>query len=336
MNTRQFTPIRYVSWLLLLMVAISGCAAPRISIFGNDGEPLDEYTLQGSGAGKILFVPVKGIITTDEEKGLFRRRPSVVQEIAAQLDKAAKDSDIGAVLFSIDSPGGSVTASDVLYHEIVRYKERTGKKVVVSMMGVAASGAYLIALPADAIMAHPTTITGSVGVLFLQPKVMGLMDKIGVDVQVSKSGANKDIGSPFRAATAQEKQIIQEMTDRLGRRFLDLVAQHRRIDAQALAEVASAKIYLAEDARRLGLIDRIGYLNDAVDEARQLAGLGPDAKLVVYRRQKYENDTPYNMQSSWSGGDPKLTLIDLGLPASSAAEIGTGFYYVWPAATGDR
>lgn len=332
MKTHQNTVFR----LLVLMLVITGCAAPRISIFGKNGEPLKEYTLQGSTKGKVLILSIKGKITDDVESGLIRKKPSMVQEIVAQLKKAEKDKDIGAVLLVIDSPGGSVTASDVLYHEIVRFKEKTGAKVVAAMMDVAASGGYYIALPADVIVAHPTTITGSVGVLFLQPKVVGLMDKIGVDVQVSKSGANKDIGSPFRTATAQEKQIIQEMTDKLARRFLDLVAQHRRIDTTGMTEIASAKVYLADEAQRLGLVDRVGYLNDAVDEARRLAGLGKDAKVVVYRREKYENDTIYNMQSTWTGGDERLTLIDLGLPASETSEVTTGFYYMWPTAAGGR
>jgi protease-4 len=332
MKTRQST----LFWLLALALIVSGCAAPKIKIFGNNNEPLEEYTLQGSARKKILLIPVKGKITDDIENGLIRKKPSMVQEIAAQLEKAEKDRDVGAVLFVIDSPGGSVTASDVLYHEIVRFKEKTGTKVVAAMMDVAASGGYYIALPADAIVAHPTTITGSVGVLFLQPKVVGLMDKIGVDVQVSKSGANKDIGSPFRTATAQEKQILQQMTDKLARRFLDLVAQHRRIDTTGMTEIASAKVYLADEAQRLGLVDRVGYLNDAVDEARRLAGLGKDAKVVVYRREKYENDTIYNMQSTWTGGDERLTLIDLGLPASETSEVTTGFYYMWPTAAGGR
>jgi protease-4 len=332
MKTRQST----LFWLLALALIVSGCAAPKIKFFGNNNEPLKEYTLQGSAQKKILLIPVKGKITDDVESGLIHKKPSMVQEIVAQLKKAQKDKDVGAVLLVIDSPGGSVTASDVLYHEIVQFKEKTGRKVVASMMDVAASGGYYIALPADAIVAHPTTITGSVGVLFLQPKVMGLMDKIGVEVQVNKSGANKDIGSPFRSATAQEKKILQEMTDKLARRFLDLVSQHRRIDAKGLAEIASANVYLADEAQRLGLVDRVGYLSDAIDETGRLAGLNKNAKVVVYRREKYENDTMYNMQSTWTGGDERLALIELGLPASETSEIATGFYYLWPTAAGGR
>lgn len=332
MKTRQSTLL----WLLALALIVSGCAAPKIKFFGNNNDPLKEYTLQGSTRKKILLIPVQGKITDDAENGLIRKKPSMVQEITAQLDKAEKDGEVSAVLFVIDSPGGSVTASDLLYHEIVRFKEKTGTKVVAAMMDVAASGGYYIALPADAIVAHPTTITGSVGVLFLQPKVVGLMEKIGVDVQVSKSGVNKDIGSPFRTATAQEKQTIQDMTDKLARRFLDLVVQHRRIDAAGMTEIASANVYLAEEAQRLGLVDRVGYLNDAIEEAGRLAGLDRDAKVVVYRREKYENDTIYNMQSAWTGGNDRIVLIDLGLPISMEGELSTGFYYLWPAASGVR
>lgn len=320
-------------WLMTLMIlVITGCTTPRISLFGNNGQPLKEYTLQGKAGGKILLIPVKGRITDDIEAGLLRKKPSMVQEIVAQLRKAEKDAEVGAVLFTIDSPGGSTTASDVLYHEINRFKEKTGKKVVVAMMDVAASGGYYIALPADFILAHPTTVTGSVGVIFLQPKVFGLMDKVGVEVQVSKSGAEKDIGSPFRAATPEERRILQDLTDKLARRFLDLVAQHRRIDAKVLTEIASARVYLADEALRLGLVDRVGYLEDATDEARRLAGLDEDAKVVVYRREEYANDTPYNTETAWSGGE-RLSLVDLGLPLSMA-ELPVGFYYIWNAATG--
>jgi protease-4 len=129
----------------------------------------------------------------------------MVQEFVSQLRLAEKDKKIKALLLKIDSPGGSVIASDIVYNEILAFKKRTGAKVVVAMMGVAASGGYYISLPADTIVAHPATITGSIGVIFFRPKVTGLMGKIGVGVEVNKSGKNKDIGSPFRQTTAECK-----------------------------------------------------------------------------------------------------------------------------------
>ena len=297
-----------------------------------DSIPLKEYTLEGTAKEKILVIPVRGTIDDDPKPGLLQEKPSMVQEFVAQLRKAEKDQQVRAVLLKIDSPGGSVTASDLLYHEIAAFKNRTGKKIVVVMMNVAASGGYYMALPADHIIAHPTTITGSVGVVFLQPKVTGLMKKIGVDVNVSKSGKNKDMGSPFRATTPEEKILFQQLTDRLAKRFLDLVRQHRKLDKKTLAELATARVYLADDALKRRLVDQVGYLNDATDKAKELAGLPPDARIVVYRRSEYPNDTVYNSRTNWDGGRP-LSLVDLPLPASMN-ELQPGFYYLWPAAVG--
>ncbi len=325
----------YRTWLLLsilLMLTVSGCAAPRIALVSGDSVPLREYTLEGTEKGKVVVIPVRGKIDDDPKMGLLQDKPSMLQEFVAQLRKAEADDQVGAVLLKIDSPGGSVTASDLLYHEIAAFKDRTGKKVVAALMNVAASGGYYMALPADHIVAHPTTITGSVGVLFLQPKVTGLMEKIGVGVDVNKSGKNKDMGSPFRQSSPEEKVIFQELTDRLAKRFLDLVEQHRKLDKNALAEVATARVYLADEALERRLVDQIGYLNDAVSKAKELADMPRDAKVVVYRRSEYPNDTVYNTRTSWEGGR-KLSLVDLELPVSMS-DLQAGFYYLWPAAAG--
>src|SRR5512143_4226608 len=173
---------------LSVLVAAIGCTAPRIKLFPSQADPLQEFTLEGTAPEKILLLPVRGVISDNPQEGLLRTRPSTVQEVVSHLRKAEKDPMVKAVVLQLDSPGGSVTASDVLYNEIRLFKERTGRTVVAVMMDVAASGAYYIALPADFILAHPTTVTGSVGVIFVRPKVEGLMEKIGVGIEVSKSG----------------------------------------------------------------------------------------------------------------------------------------------------
>ena len=272
--------------LASVLILASGCIAPRIKLFPSQADPLLESTLEGKTEEKILVIPIRGIISDTPEEGFLRAKPSVVQEVVSHLRKAAQDKMIKAVVLQLDSPGGSVTGSDILYHEIVRFKEATGRPVVAAMMDVAASGAYYIALPADRIIAHPTTVTGSVGVIFIRPKVSGLMDKIGVAVEVNKSGINKDIGSPFRATTAEEEQIFQAMTDQLGKRFIELVARHRHLDPAALNEVASARVFLADQALSLKLVDSIGYMSDGLKEARTLSNLPEDARVVVYRRTR--------------------------------------------------
>ena len=311
----------------VLILFLIGCEAPKIRIFPSSADPLKEYTLQGKEKGKVLVIPLRGMISDAPKRQFIRTWPSMVQEIVSQLRKAENDPEVKAVLIKIDSPGGSVFASDLIYNEIVAFKKRKEAKVVVAMMGVAASGGYYIALPADFILAHPTTVTGSVGVLFIRPDVTGLMEKIGVDVSVSKTGKNKDMGSPFRQATEEEKKITQDLIDQLAARFLDRIAKHRKLDPKKLEEISSARIYLANEALNLGMIDRIGYLDEAVSEAKKLAELPQDAKVVVYRRTEYPDDNLYNTSTSRYEGRG-LSIISLDLPGS-LAPLQTGFYYLW-------
>jgi protease-4 len=198
---------------------------------------------------------------------------------------------------------------------------------VVAMMNVAASGGYYISLPADWIVAHPTTFTGSIGVIFARPGVSGFMEKTGLTMEVNTSGELKDMGSPFRPPTEKEKVIFQELTDTLAQRFLDLVTQHRHLQPAQREKIASARIYLADDAMRLGLVDQIGYLNDAIDKAISLGGLGPDARVVTYRRDDSKEATIYNGSGSQQPGS-----LDSAVPvlAPIMAISEAGFYYLWP------
>ncbi|MBI5582302.1 MAG: signal peptide peptidase SppA [Deltaproteobacteria bacterium] len=329
MNKRFFL---FVLALTLAACLAGGCVGVKVSLETDSKKPLKEFTLQGEETGKVLVLPIRGFLSDLPRRGLLHERGGTVQEVVAQLRLAEKDQEIKALLLEINSPGGSITASDILYHEITAFKERTKAKIVAALMDVAASGGYYIALPADRIVAHPTTITGSVGVIFINPKMAGLMDKLGVGVEVNKSGQEKDIGSPFRSSTPEEQKIFQELTDKLGGRFVDLVAKHRPMDPQALARIATARIYLAQEALQLKLIDRIGYLDEAISEAKDLAGLSPEAKVVVYRRGIYPNDTPYNTAVSHPPdfGGP---LVDLNLP-EIIPNLNPGFYYLWMPGTG--
>jgi protease-4 len=322
--------------LALALTAVSlilagGCIAPRIKLFPSQADPLQESILEGKAPEKILLIPVRGVISDSPQQGLMRTQPSTVQEAVSHLRKAEKDPQVKAVVLQLDSPGGSATASDVLYNEIRLFKERTGRKVVAAMMDVAASGAYYIALPADLILAHPTTVTGSVGVIFIRPKVAGLMEKIGIGVEVSKSGKNKDSGSPFRPTTPEEERIFQAMTDQLAKRFVDLVQKHRSLAPEELSAVSSARVYLAEEALSFKLVDRVGYMPEALAETKKIAGLPEDAQIVVYRRIEYPDDNLYNPITSYEGNRPAV-LVDTGL-SSLFPVLPAGFYYLWhPAA----
>jgi protease-4 len=275
------------------------------------------------------LIPVNGMISDSPKKGLITTSPSLVEQVVLQINKAQKDKQIKAVLFKVNSPGGTITASDLLYHEISAYKEKTGSKIVISMMDLATSGAYYMSLPADIIMAHPTTITGSVGVISLQPKVKGLMDKIGLGVDVQKVGKYKDMGSPFRDTSEEERKLLQKAMNDFGERFMGLVKKHRKLTPQAITEISTARVFLADEALQMGLIDKIGYISDAVKETKKIAKISEDAKLIVYRRAEFPEDNYYNIAGAASE-NLNVSVINIELPEILSAKA--GFYYLWPGA----
>jgi protease-4 len=322
--------MRKKQWFLFVLIGlmVAACSLPKFSLFPEAG-PLKETTLQGSGEEKILVVPVEGVISTQGQERLLRSSPSMVEQIMTHLKHAEKDPKIKALLLKVNSPGGSVTASDILYHELSAYKQRTGVKMVVVMMNLAASGGYYISLPADWILAHPTTVTGSIGVIFARPGVSGFMEKYGLAMEVSKSGEQKDMGSPFKAPTDVERVIFQDLTDTLARRFLDLVTKHRNINPTQQQRIATARVFLPEEAKELGLVDQIGYLNDAIEKTRELAGLGPDARVITFKRHESEDDTIYNPSGRQDTLDAQSSSALLN-PLRFFPEA--GFYYMWPGA----
>jgi len=306
---------------------ISSCGPTRIKLYPDAEDPLLEFTLQGNNYEKIAVIPVTGFLSSTPQEAFMYTKPGTVQEFMAQLNLAEKDRNVRAIILKINSPGGTATASDIMYHELIRFKERSGKKVIAIMMDVAASGGYYVAMPADIIIAHPTTITGSVGVVMFNLQLKELMNKIGVDMQVSKSGDNKDMGSPFRKPSQREKELLQDMTRQLGDQFLALVKKHRHPDDKQFKQIASARIFSAKDAKDMNLVDQIGYITDAIATAKNIARLPRDSRVIMYRRVSYPNDNLYNNLSSQIFQKP-LSLINVELPGH-LSHLDDGFYYLW-------
>ncbi len=277
-------------WVAFLLS--SGCA--YVSIPLRQGvEPLEETTLSGKGKHKVLLLDISGIITEQEKKSFtgFGKEVSDVARIKEELEKAAHDKHIKALMLRINSPGGTVTACDIIHQEIMRYKKKHNIFVAASLMDVAASGGYYIATAADRITAHPTTITGSIGVIVTKFNVKGLMDKIGVQEESIKSGDKKDILSPFRGSTQEERTIVQEIIDSLYQKFLDVIEQSRPgISRSELTSVADGRVFTAQQALHTKLIDEIFYLDDALEMIKKQTGLA-EARLVTYRRPStYKNN----------------------------------------------
>lgn len=311
--------------LVLAMFMLSGCAV-NIQTFRDSSEPLHEYVLEGDGEGKVLIVSVRGVIATSPRSGMLSSSPGAVQHVAEQLAKARKDPAIKALIIQVDSPGGGVVASEILYDELKRFKTEQEVPAVTLMMNVAASGGYMASVAGDVLVAHPSTVTGSVGTIFISPDVSELMDKVGIRANVVKSGRNKDIGSPFRPGTQKDAELFQAMIDDMNGRFLQLVQTRRNLSGAAMEVVSDARVFTAEQAVDVGLIDRIGFFPDAVNEAKRLAGLDESAQVVVYRRTEYAEDTVHNTVSNRAPGTASSLMP--GVARLLAAPV-TGFHHLW-------
>ncbi len=307
---------------LLATALVTGCVT--INLLPGPG-PLKEVELSGSGSAKVLMLELSGLISALEEDG-FIERPSPVARIKEELTRAQDDDRIKAVVLRINSPGGTVTASDVIYHELRSFKEKRKVPIIASIMDVGASGGYYVAAAADKIVAHPSSVTGSVGVIMLTMNARGLLEKVGLEATAVTSGPKKDMGSPFRPMTPEERAIFQSVIDSFYDRFLTVVREGRRfLSADEVRKLADGRIYSGEQAKALGLVDSIGYLDDAIELAKRQAGL-KDARVVAYRRP---GEYRPNIYAQLLGGGSGWTALG-GLDLMGMLRGGTPqFMYLW-------
>jgi protease-4 len=317
----------------LLFLAFVGLAATRGDIsntrLGPSHKGLVERTVQGQGDNKILLIEVSGVIGETQEEGLFSAGPGLVQSVRDALRAAREDSAIQGVILSVDSPGGGVTASDIIRREIVSFREETGIPVVALFGDVAASGGYYVASGADYIVAHPTTITGSIGVIMPLLGAKDLLQKIGVEIRPIKSGAMKDSGAFYRDLTAEELAYFQNIVDRLFARFVDLVydgMQRRavKITREQLLAYCDGRVLTGPEAKEIGFVDEIGYADDAFRVACAKADISPDnTRLVTYQHKPSLLEI---ILAKAAAPSPKGITIDLGALKGKPTPR---FMYLW-------
>lgn len=239
----------------------------------------------GSTGSHVALIPVKGTIVTSGGGGLFDTGSLSADWLIKQLERARNDSNVKAIVLEIDSPGGSANASYEIYLELQRVRE-AGIPIVAAFRETAASGAYYIAAPADHIVALPATITGSIGVIAQVPNMGELYEKLGIDLQIVKSGEFKDMLSPVRPLTDEEREILDEIIQQTYADFVRVVAEGRNLPEGQVRELADGRIYTGLQAQELGLVDELGDMRVARRVAGELAGLGPDPKVVVYGKSQ--------------------------------------------------
>lgn len=228
---------------------------------------LNEYVISGTDRDKILLISIEGVISDSRSTNAFgiETEESPTAKIKEELKKAGSDPNIKGVILKVNSPGGGVTASDVIYREILSFKQSTGIPIVALFMDTAASGGYYVSMASDKIVAHPTTVTGSIGVIVTGINIKEGLEKIGVKDQSIMSGANKNLLSPFAEMTPEKRKILQGVVDNLFERFFQVVKSNRRqIEEARLRQLADGRIFTSEQALKEGLIDKIGYFEDAV------------------------------------------------------------------------
>ncbi|MEK7774168.1 MAG: signal peptide peptidase SppA [Deltaproteobacteria bacterium] len=316
--------IKTLAPVVSIALFLTGCVFVNLPAVA----PLVEKTIGGTGADKVLLVDISGVITDETRGGVLgiQTESNLTARIKEELTNASGDRSIKAVVLRINTPGGSVTTCDIISHEIKNFKKRNNVAVVAELMDVAASGGYYIAASADRIIAHPTTVTGSIGVVAFNLNASGLMEKIGVTNQTIKSGDKKDMGSPFKPMTGDEREILQSVIDGMYERFLDVVAEGRKgaISRADLRKAADGRIYTAEQALSLKLIDSVGYLDDAVETAKSLAGI-KEARLVTYAGPRDYRNNMYSSAAAKTAAGLSLINIDTSL----YAKFGMNFMYVW-------
>ena len=325
---RRSVLVRFLVGGLIAMLILALLSSSLMMTPGLGGRPtLNEEYIEGDYEhdSRVAVLSLSGPIF--DYGGSFRGPVEVISE---GLRKAAADEKVKSVIIEVNSPGGGITASDDMWRRVEEFKQG-GKKVVVLMRDIAASGGYYVSAGADSIVAQPTTVTGSIGVLIGAINYKGLMDLVGVKDMTFKSGEVKDVLSPTRDVTEKEKELIQEIVTEMFARFKQVVMDGRqgKMTPADFDKVDDGRILTADQALEAHMIDQIGYLDDAVKEARRLAGIRDSAVVRYWRR-------PSRLEMLLQGSSAKgRTIAPWEDPSVHAGLRGSWspFLYMW---TGPR
>lgn len=323
------TSLALLVCLSLAVLLLSSCTV-NASLFGERHGPLSEVTVESEGTAKALLISVEGAITSEDSRSLFGGSGNTVDEIRRQLKKAAhEESGIKAVILRVNSPGGGATASDTIYHELKSFREKTGIPIVAFFQDVAASGGYYISMAADEIVAQPTSITGSIGVIAVFMDATGLMDKIGVKAHVVRSSDFKASGHPLIEKSEADLQQARTVISQMQEQFIGVVTSGRKnLTPESVRKASDGQVHMGAAAKELGLVDHIGYFEAARDRAAALAGVSK-VKVVTY--STVQNDTGRTVYTapsvSESGQTPSISIDvarQLGLTNGTSR-----FLYYW-------
>ncbi len=329
---------RSLYYLSLLALLTLGCQGPSVRAKVN-AEVRPEFPTPGNSGGvvaqsisdsddtcrpTIALVDVDGLLLNTNFTGIGSQGENPVSLFRERLDAIAADPCVKAVVVRINSYGGGVTATDIMWHDLQRFKQRTGLPVVACLMDISTGGAYYLATAADQIVAHPTSVTGGIGVilnLYNMQDAMAQFNVIGVPI---KAGSNIDMGTPIKSMDPEGRALLQTMADEFQARFREVVVNARpEVDASDPA-LFDGRVFTARQAHERHLIDVVGYLDDAVASARALGGC-QEARLVFYHRS---GDRPHSEYAVTPNIPLQTSVMPFSLPGLDRSRL-PSFLYIW-------
>jgi protease IV len=323
---------------LLAVVLATGCQQPlKVSAdarlipdfasAGNAG-PVRPMALPercpDNAAPAIAVIDVDGILLNTDFSGLSSAGENPVSLFRERLDAAACDECVQAIVVRINSPGGGVTATDIMWHDLASFREQTDLPVVACLMDTGAGGAYYLATAADQIVAHPTSVTGGIGVILNLYNLQDAMQQFNVAPIPVRAGEKIDIGSPVKSLDEEQRKLLQTMANNFHDRFIQVIRDQRpEVDGNDKTNF-DGRVFTAEEALRRKLIDHVGYLDDAICLARRMAHLNR-ARVVLYHRQNDQAHSPYSVTPNVPVG---LGIVPISLPGFDRSRL-PGFLYMW-------
>lgn len=323
--------------LVCSALAIAGCLPNRVvlDLAPSDGELQERQVLADLGVGistpKVALIDIEGLISFTSPGSIITSRGNIVDDVVARLDKARRDPSVRAVILRINSPGGTVGATESLYSEIARFRRESEKPIVVSMAEVAASGGYYAALAADYILAQESTITGSIGVIIQTVNLSRGLSMIGVEARALTSGPNKDLANPLEPPQEEHFRILQGIVNDFYEGFRERVRQRRpNLPGGWEATIADGRVFTGRQALAAGLVDATGDLHDAFEAAKKQADISK-ARLVKYH---VDGRVPASAYANAQSPETASSGLQVGIHLPESMFPRAGFYYLWAPGVG--
>jgi len=314
-----------------LLLTMWGCGARtlRVDIVPVEEKLTPQTIEQDPGMfvnDEIAVINLSGLLTDARSSSVLSQGYNKVSDLRETLNAIELDPSVKAVILRLNTPGGTITATDMMYRDLVEFKKRSHKPVVACMLDVCASGGFYVSCAADYRIAYPSTITGSIGVIVQTINFTGTLDKLGISAKAITSGPNKDVLSPLRPLNKNDEATAQYMVDQFYGQFSSLVkATHPKVDPAKWPMLTDGRVVTGKDAADYGLVDQTGDVNDAINKAKELGHISK-ARVVMYTRLEEHRGSIYAASNPPA---PQINFLNLNIDNEFMPSAHPQFFYLW-------